>query len=215
MISFYYFCLSSFPFRFWMIKMEIASIDGALKIDSNEAHAFVFIFRSAKWARRAGALWMVRICHRRKVAMRTALAIIIKIRAFHDRNRTKLIASKLTRICVSPSNKPAVFILLWRSPYSKKIIYFICCSHSNANNDNWNGFDNSFETSTQAYQSSSSEQQTTSAPQNSSTRKSHKSEKSERGEKSDFSSLDVKASKPKPANKAKSIEDDAWNLLNN
>ncbi|XP_055315154.1 ADP-ribosylation factor GTPase-activating protein 1 [Sitodiplosis mosellana] len=83
--------------------------------------------------------------------------------------------------------------------------------HSGSNNDgNWNGFDNNFETQTQSYQGGSSEPQIASPTVNNSTRKQHKSEKGE-----NFAALDVKASKPKPTNKTKSIEDDAWNLLNN
>lgn len=93
-----------------------------------------------------------------------------------------------------------------------QLVCFICCSNSNSNNDNWNGFDNSFETSNQVYQASSSEPQAT---QNSAIRKQHKSEKIDKGDKNDFTSLDVKASRQKPTNKSKTIEDDAWNLLNN
>ncbi|XP_031620470.1 ADP-ribosylation factor GTPase-activating protein 1 isoform X2 [Contarinia nasturtii] len=84
---------------------------------------------------------------------------------------------------------------------------------SYSNNDNWTGFDNKFESSTQSYQGGSIEQQNTSPTTViNSTRKQHKHEKNEKG---DFNALDVKASKPKPTNKTKSIEDDAWNLLNN
>lgn len=85
-------------------------------------------------------------------------------------------------------------------------------NHSSSNNENWNGFDKNFESSTQSYQGGSAEPQITSPTTNNSTRK---QQKSERVEKTDFGALDVKASKPKPTNKTKSIEDDAWNLLNN
>lgn len=89
-------------------------------------------------------------------------------------------------------------------------------SHSSSKNDNWNGYDNNFETSTQSYQASSSGPQNDSTiVSNSSTKKQHKSEKISKTDKSDFNALDVKASKPKSTNKTKSIEDDAWNLLNN
>lgn len=43
-------------------------------------------------------------------------------------------------------------------------------------------------------------------------KKHHKGEKTE---KNDFSSLDVKASKPKSSKGKSSVEDDAWDLLNN
>lgn len=86
------------------------------------------------------------------------------------------------------------------------ILFF---GHSSSNNDKWNGFDNNFESPTQSYQGNTSDS-------NSSIKKQNRSEKIEKTEKSDFSSLDVKASKPKTTTtKTKSIEDDAWNLLNN
>lgn len=87
-------------------------------------------------------------------------------------------------------------------------------NHSSSNNDNWNGFDNNYETPAGTYQGSP-EPQNKSSNVNSSGKRHPKSEKSEKTEKSDFNALDVKASKPKPTNKTKSIEDDAWNLLNN
>lgn len=86
-------------------------------------------------------------------------------------------------------------------------------SHSSSNNDNWNGFEGNFETSTKSYQGGSSEPQITSPTVNNATKK--QQHKSDKVEKNDFGVLDVKASKPKPTNKTKSIEDDAWNLLNN
>lgn len=141
---------------------------------------------------------MERICHHHKVAMKIALAIITKIQIFHGHNRTKLIASELCSYFSSRCFLPNKYFL-------SEIIHFIFSSHSNSNNDNWNGFDSSFETSSQVYQASSSQ----------SIQNQHKIEKSEKAEKNDFNSLDVKASKQKPATKAKSIEDDAWNLLNN
>lgn len=89
-------------------------------------------------------------------------------------------------------------------------------SFSNSNsNENWDGFDTSFESSTQNYQGSLSEPQNTSTTGNTSIKRQHKNEKIDKVEKSDFSALDVKASKPKSTNKTKSIEEDAWNLLNN
>lgn len=88
------------------------------------------------------------------------------------------------------------------------LLYFVH-SQSNTGNDGWNGFDTDFEQS--SYQSATnSEPQIGSAA--TSTKKPHRNEKVE---KNDFSALDVKASKPTKTNKAKSIEDDAWNLLNN
>lgn len=91
-------------------------------------------------------------------------------------------------------------------------MYSLCISQGNSNNDNWNGFDNNFENS--SYQSAGNQEPQASSINTSSTRKSTKTEKiaTEIG---DFSALDVKASKPTKTNKAKSIEDDAWNLLNN
>lgn len=93
-----------------------------------------------------------------------------------------------------------------------KLIYSIWFSHSSSNNENWNGFDGNFESSTQSYQGGSSEPQIASPTVNNATRKQQKTDKIE---KNDFGVLDIKASKPKPTNKTKSIEDDAWNLLNN
>lgn len=95
------------------------------------------------------------------------------------------------------------------------MIHFCTISHSSStNNDgNWNGSDSNFETPTQSYQGGSSEPQNASSTVNNSTRKQQK--RNEKEEKNDFGALDVKASKPKPTNKTKSIEDDAWNLLNN
>lgn len=112
----------------------------------------------------------------------------------------------------SLSKQMLFFFQFQKKTLLTQLVCFICCSNSNSNNDNWNGFDSNFETSNQAYQASSSEPQAT---QNSAIRKQHKSEKIDKGEKNDFTSLDVKASRQKPTNKSKSIEDDAWNLLNN
>lgn len=90
------------------------------------------------------------------------------------------------------------------------ISFFIFHSHGNSNNDNWNGFDNDFENS--SYQSAGNQEPQAGSINTSNTTKTEKLTTIERG---DFSTLDVKASKPTKTNKAKSIEDDAWNLLNN
>lgn len=138
---------------------------------------------------------MEQTCHRRKEATITALAIITRTQAFLAHNHTRRITSKFN----------------YGEAISVKLISLYRFSHSNSNNDNWNGFD-TFETSSQSYQANSAESPHAATSPSNSIKKSHKTEKAE---KSDFTSLDVKSSKAKPANKTKSIEDDAWNLLNN
>lgn len=152
------------------------------------------------------------IYHRHKEAMKIVSVIIIKIQAFHDRNHTRRIASKFhavysTKLDIHIISLFHCFIVnKMEQLFTNTVILF---SHSSSNNDNWNGFDNGFETSAASYQGSAPENV------NNSGKRHHKSEKSEKTEKSDFNVLDVKASKPKSTNKTKSIEDDAWNLLNN
>lgn len=92
------------------------------------------------------------------------------------------------------------------------LIPFFCSLHlsQNSGTDNWNGFGNDdFEKpSKDSYQTSSSKVSSASSRNTASL--------SAKQPSNDFSSLDVKASKPKiGANKVKSVEDDAWNLLNN
>lgn len=79
--------------------------------------------------------------------------------------------------------------------------------NSSSANDEWNGFDGEFKTKTDSYQSSSA------APKQS-TR--NTTTTTARQQSAAFDSLDVKSSRPKAhSTKTKSIEDDAWNLLNN
>lgn len=134
--------------------------------------------------------------------MTIVLATITKPQTFHDRNPIKRIASK--------------FDFVQNLRFFNRIFHLIgAFSFSSSKNDHWNGFDSGFETQSQSYQSGL---QTESSVNNAIAKKSHKSEKSSshKTEKNDFDALDVKASKPtKSTNKTKSIEDDAWNLLNN
>lgn len=88
-------------------------------------------------------------------------------------------------------------------------------SFCSANNDNWNGFDNGFEKSTNSYQGFSSSKSDATLSTSAASNSIKKLQKNEKEDKGDFSALDVKASAPKQSNKSKSIEDDAWNLLNN
>lgn len=162
---------------------------------------------------------MVPIYHHHKADMKIVLAIIIKTRTLLVHNRTKPIASKYSERTRSTVWTTIFYIntkiWLFFSSFCNLIGCVFWFSHSSSNNENWNGFDSNFESSTQSYQGGSTEPKIASPIVNNTTRKQQKSEKSEKPDKTDFGSLDVKASKPKPTNKTKSIEDDAWNLLNN
>lgn len=84
-------------------------------------------------------------------------------------------------------------------------------SHSTGTADNWNGFDDYDKSAPTSYAreetTTTTNHTTTTTSSSSSVRKQHKTET-----KSDFGALDVKATKAK--SKA-SVEDDAWDLLNN
>lgn len=103
------------------------------------------------------------------------------------------------------------FILFLYPTINPKYLSLNYCSQSSkTNNDGWEGFENGYQDS--GYQSSTAKQ-TTSIRSTSSSVTAKQSRQID-----DFDALDVKASKTKApdTNKpTKSIEDDAWNLLNN
>lgn len=137
--------------------------------------------------------------------MIVVLVIIIKILIFRDPNRIKrIIISKC--FCAFDWINYLIRNVKAKKEISTYFLLFTYYSQGNSNNDHWNGFDNDFENS--SYQSADNQD-------TSNTRKATRTEKTITTEKGDFSALDVKASKPTKTNKAKSIEDDAWNLLNN
>lgn len=99
-------------------------------------------------------------------------------------------------------------------PIDKSELILFSNFSQNTGNDNWNGFGNGeFEKpSEDLYQNKT----VNSSSKVSSATSRNTAALSSKPPSNDFSSLDVKASKPKTgSNKTKSVEDDAWNLLNN
>lgn len=88
-------------------------------------------------------------------------------------------------------------------------------SQSSGNNDNWDGFESDYQNTTNSYQSSTTTNTTTTTTKTS--RSTANRQNSTKQSNNDFNVLDVKSSRAKggDSNKNKSIEDDAWNLLNN
>lgn len=160
--------------------------------------------RSAKWAKKAGVHWMERIYRRHREATTVTLATTTRTLAFQGRNHIKPITSE----CHLLQSHWMSFVLLTQLAIQFRFIFnlfdFQFCHNSGANN-NWNGFENDYDQS--ASKSYTREETTTTS---SSIRKQNKTEA-----KGDFGALDVKASKPKPNKNKASVEDDAWDLLNN
>lgn len=165
--------------------------------------------RLAIWARRDGVRWPEAIYHHHKEVTMPMVPTIINHLVwaipipFPPTTTGITILSKTCARCVTPNENK------WL-----KLFWFCAIIFSqNTGNDNWNGFGNDDyeKPAPDSYQTVNSSSKVSSTASRNTASLSAKQQQS-----NDFSSLDVKASKPKIAsNKTKSVEDDAWNLLNN
>lgn len=105
-VLFFIFCLQRFGCRFeiWWQSIQkkkkfFFELNSKRRFEliSNARVRYLFYCRLAKWAKKVGVHWMELICHHRKEATKTVLAITIKMPTFNAHILTKRIASKLNR----------------------------------------------------------------------------------------------------------------------